>query len=308
LWRDNERELLLGNPEYAYGQPGVIESSGRSYSHDLMAEDALRWVRQHKSGPFFLYLAFTIPHVSLQVPEDSLAEYRGKWTETPMTTSKHYANHPTPRAAYAAMITRMDRDVGRLLAELKELGLDDRTLVLFASDNGAVFPVAGTDPQFFRSNGDLRGYKQDLYEGGIRTPLIARWPGRIKAGATSRHVGAFWDVMPTLCELAGATAPRGIDGINFAPTLFGRPGQQSHEYLYWEYHSGGKAQAVRFGDWKAVRNNVVKSPDATPELYNLAADPGEKTNLSRQHPELAAKAAAYMKAAHAPSRERKWNF
>ena len=191
LWRDNHKEMLDGNPPYTYGQPGVIPLWGKVYSHDLLVEDALRWVRAHKDGPFFLELAFTIPHLSLQVPEDSLAQYRGKWPETPVTTSKHYANQPTPRAAYAAMITRMDRDVGRLMALLEQLGLGERTVVLFASDNGAVFALNGTDPDFFQSNGNLRGYKQDLYEGGIRTPLIARWPGRIAAGATSRLIGAF---------------------------------------------------------------------------------------------------------------------
>src|SRR5487761_1161579 len=171
LWRDDRQEPLEGNPPYSYGQKEVIEPSGKTYSHDLMADDALRWMREQKDGPFFLYLAFTVPHVSLQVPEDSLAEYRGKWPETPVTTSKHYANHPSPRAAYAAMITRMDRDIGRLMSELKELGIDEQTLVFFASDNGAVFPLSGTDPEFFHSTGGLRGYKQDLYEGGIRTPL-----------------------------------------------------------------------------------------------------------------------------------------
>jgi arylsulfatase A len=308
LWRDDRQEPLPGNPPYFYGKPGVIAPSGKHYSHDLMAEDALRWVREHKGGPLFLYLAFTIPHVSLQVPEDSLAEYRGRWPETPMTTSKHYSNHDTPRAAYAAMITRMDRDVGRLMALLTELGLERNTLVFFASDNGAVFALSGTDPEFFRSNGSLRGYKQDLYEGGIRTPLIARWPGQIKAGTTSKLPGAFWDLLPTLCEIAGTPAPAAIDGISIAPTLLGRPGQKLHEYLYWEYHSGGGAQAVRFGNWKAVRNNVKASPGATPELYDLQGDPSETTDIARLHPDVAAKAAAYMKAAHRPSREPKWNF
>ncbi|HEV3024084.1 MAG TPA: sulfatase/phosphatase domain-containing protein, partial [Pirellulales bacterium] len=203
---------------------------------------------------------------------------------------------------------RMDRDVGRLMAMVKELGIDDDTLVFFASDNGAVFPVAGTDPDFFNSSGGLRGYKQDLYEGGIRTPLIARWPGRIAAGATSDLVGAFWDILPSLCEVAGVESPADTDGVSIAPTLFGRSGQVLHEYLYWEYQSGGQAQAVRFGPWKAVRNDLNQSPDATPELYNLAADPREMTNLAEERPELAAKAAAYMKAAHAPSWEPKWNF
>jgi len=308
LWRDDRKEMLEGNPPYLYGLPRRIAPSGKVYSHDLMAADALAWIRQHRDWPFFLYLAFTIPHLSLQVPEDSLAQYRGRWPETPLTDSRHYANHPTPRAAYAAMITRMDRDIGRVAALVKELGLDDRTLICFASDNGAVFPYAGIDPQFFRSNGSLRGYKQDLYEGGIRTPFIARWPGRIKAGATSKHVGAFWDVMPTLCELAGTKAPADCDGLSIAPTLLGRPGQKQHEYLYWEYHSAGGAQAVRFGNWKAVRTRVRKSPDALPELYDLEHDPSETTNLAPQHPDLAAKAAAFMKASHAPSWEPKWNF
>lgn len=308
LWRDDKQEPLPGNPPYSYGQPGVIAPSGRIYSHDLMANDALDWIDKHRDGPFFLEVAFTIPHLSLQVPEDSLAEYRGLWPETPLTDSKHYANHETPRAAYAAMITRMDRDIGRLFDRLKTLGLDGRTLVFFASDNGAVFPYAGTDPKFFRSNGALRGYKQDLYEGGIRTPFIARWPGHINAGTTNDFVGAFWDMLPTFCDLAGAPVPAGLDGLSIVPTLLGKSGQQQHEYLYWEYHSAGRAQAVRFGPWKAVRNKVSKAPDAVPELYNLADDPGETTNVAAQHPDVAAKAAAYMKAAHGPSWEPKWNF
>jgi arylsulfatase len=308
LWRDNKQEALAGNPPYRYGQKGVIAPTAKVYSHDVMAQDGLDWVRAHPRGPFFLYLAFTVPHLSLQVPEDSLAEYRGKWPETPMTTSKHYANHDTPRAAYAAMITRMDRDIGRLMALLKDLSLDDNTLVFFASDNGAVFPLAGTDPEFFHSNGNLRGYKQELYEGGIRTPFIARWPGEVKAGTTSNFVGAFWDIMPTLCELAGTTPPADIDGVSIVPTLLGQPGQKQHDYLYWEYQGGRRAQAVRFGHWKAIRPNLKESPDSTPELYNLASDPSEKNDVAQQYPEIAAKAAAYMKAAHSTSWEPKWNF
>jgi arylsulfatase A-like enzyme len=273
-----------------------------------MTEDALHWVREHRQQPFFLYLAFTIPHLSLQVPEDSLAEYRGKWPEKPPTKTRHYAQNDTPRAAYAAMITRMDRDIGRLMSLLKELDLDENTLVLFSSDNGAVFPFAGTDPEFFQSTLGLRGYKQELYEGGIRTPLLARWPGRIQPGTTSSLLGAFWDMMPTFCEVAGASAPTDTDGISILPTLLGREGQRAHEYLYWEYHSGGRAQAVRFGDWKAIRNQVDKSPQSTPELYNLASDPSETTNVADRHPDLVAKAAAYMKAAHTSSWEPRWNF
>lgn len=308
LWRDDRQEPLPGNPPYFYGQKEPIAPTGKTYSADLMTDDALRWVREHKGGPFFLYFASTIPHLSLQVPEDSLAEYRGLWPETPLTNSKHYANHDTPRAAYAAMVTRLDRDVGRLLSLLRELQLDERTLVFFGSDNGAVFPLSGTDPEFFQSNGRLRGYKQQLWEGGIRTPFLARWPGRIPAGAVSDYIGAYWDVLPTLCELAGVTPPANIDGLSIVPTLLNRPGQRQHEYLYWEYHSEGGRQAVRFGDWKAVREQVRRAPDSTPELYHLADDPSETTNVAAAHPELAAKAAEYMKAAHRPSWQPRWNF
>jgi arylsulfatase len=244
----------------------------------------------------------------LQVPDDSLAEYRGLWPETPVTTSKHYANHPTPRAAYAAMITRMDRDIGRLMALLKDLRLDEHTLVFFGSDNGAVFSLAGTDPDFFRSNGPLRGYKQQVWEGGIRTPFIARWPGRIAAGRTSDFIGAYWDMLPTMCELAGVTPPADIDGISIVPTLLGQPGQKQHAYLYWEFHGEQGRQAVRFGDWKAVREQVKKDRDSTPQLFNLARDLGETNNLAAEYPDLAEKAAALMKSARTPSWEPRWNF
>lgn len=308
LWRDDAKETLDGNPPYDVTMKGAIEPSGKTYSADLIAADGLDWVRKHKDGPFFLYFASTVPHLSLQVPDDSLAQYKGQWPETPFTNTKHYANCENPRATYAAMITRFDREVGRLLDLLKELKLDEKTLVFFSSDNGAVFPLSGTDPVFFGSTGGLRGYKQDLYEGGIRTPFLARWPGHVKAGSTSDHMGAFWDMMPTFCDLAGVAAPADTDGISIAPTLLGQPGQKQHEHLYWEYHSGGSAQAVRFGEWKAIRNGVKKAPDSVPELYNLKADPAEKTNVAAQHPDIAAKAAALLKSARIPSERAQWNF
>jgi arylsulfatase len=308
LRRDNEKLMLEGNPPYDVSMKGPIEPSGKTYSADLIGQDALSWVRAKKDGPFFLYYASTVPHLSLQVPDDSLAEYKGKWSETPYRNTKHYANNETPRAAYAAMITRFDRDIGRLLDLLRELKLEDNTLVFFSSDNGAVFPLSGTDPVFFGSTGGLRGYKQDLYEGGIRTPFLARWPGHIKAGSTNDFVGAFWDMVPTLCDLAGITPPGDIDGLSILPTLLGKPGQRQHDHLYWEYHSGGSAQAVRFGKWKAIRNNVKKAPESTPELYNLTTDPAEKTNVAAEHPDIAAKAAALLKSSRTPSALPQWNF
>jgi len=308
LWRDNAKETLDGNPPYDPSMRGVIPPTGKTYSADLIDNDGLSWVRTHKGGPFFLYFASTVPHLSLQVPDDSLAEYKGKWAETPYRNTKHYANNETPRATYAAMITRFDHDVGRLLDLLKELNLDDNTLVFFSSDNGAVFPLAGTDPVFFGSTGGLRGYKQDLYEGGIRTPFLARWPGHVTAGSTSDLMGAFWDLMPTFCDLTGTMPPADIDGISILPTLLGQPGQKPHDHLYWEYHSGGSAQAVRFGEWKAIRNGVKKAPDSTPELYNIQTDPTEKTNVAAENPEVAAKAALLMKSARIPSERPQWNF
>ena len=214
LWRNGVKETLEGNPRFAFAKKTAFEPHGKTYSHDLLAADALRWVREQKDKPSFS----TSPSPSLisrfRCREDSLAEYLGKFPETPFEKTNHYAPQPTPRAAYAAMVTRMDRDIGRLLDLLRELGLDAKTCVFFSSDNGATFPNIGADTDFFHGNDGLRGYKGELYEGGIRVPLIARWPGRIKPGATSDYVGAFWDVPSTLCELAG-TPPPASDGLEF---------------------------------------------------------------------------------------------
>jgi len=208
---------------------------------------------------------------------------------------------PDPQKGHAAMITRMDRDIGKLMAKLKDLGIDDNTFVLFSSDNGP-HREGGADPNFFKSSGPLRGYKRALYEGGIRVPTIARWPGRIEPGSKSEHISAFWDFLPTCCELAGVKIPKGIDGISFLSTLLGRPDrQQVHEYMYWEFHEQGKKQAVRWGDWKGVRLNVAKNPNGPIELYNLKSDLGEQNNVAQKHPEIVAKIAEYMKAARTPS-------
>ncbi len=315
LWRNGAKETLAGNPQRIPGLGSKIEPGGQTYSHDLMAADSLRWVRENKDKPFFLYLAFTIPHLSLQVPEEALAEYREKkWPETPYDGLKHYAAQPTPKAAYAAMISRMDGDVGRLMALLKELALEKNTIVFFSSDNGAVFPLSGTDPEFFRSTAGLRGYKQDLYEGGIRAPFLARWPGHIAAGAVSDHAGAFWDMLPTLCELAGAPVPPGTDGISIVPTLLARGPQRRHDFLYWEYHSAGSAQAVRLmgddagGDWKAVRLGVKKNPDAPIQLFHLKSDPAESKDVAAEHPDIVARVKEIMAHEHTPSAVAAWNF
>ena len=208
---------------------------------------------------------------------------------------------PAPQKGHAAMITRMDGDIGKLMAKLKELGIDDNTLVMFSSDNGP-HKEGGGDPNFFKSAGPLRGYKRDLYEGGIRVPMLARWPGKIKTGSVSNHISAFWDFLPTCCELIGVEPPKDIDGISMLPTLLGQPQRQKkHEFLYWEFHEQGKKQAVRVGDWKGVRLDVAKDPNGLIELYNLKDDIGEQKNLAMENTEVTEKIKGYLKAARTPS-------
>ncbi|MCC7011767.1 MAG: arylsulfatase [Planctomycetes bacterium] len=273
-------------PDHLWRNGQRVELDGAQYSHDRIAEEALAFVREHARQPFLLYVPFTIPHLALQVPEDSLAEYRGMWEDPPYDGRKGYRAHPTPRAAYAAMVTRMDRDVGRIVDLLGELGLGDDTLVLFTSDNGPTYDrLGGSDSSFFDSAAGLRGLKGSVYEGGLRVPLVARWPGCIAAGVESAHVAAFWDVLPTLLELAGGATPTGVDGLSFAPTLLARGAQTQHEALYWELGSYGGQQALRAGDWKAVRRDLAKGVDAL-QLYDLARDPGEAHDVASEHPEL----------------------
>ncbi|HUV66161.1 MAG TPA: arylsulfatase, partial [Sedimentisphaerales bacterium] len=297
LWRNEEKVELKNEVNHVIGgqdrTPGGVATKRVEYSHDLFAEEALGFVEEKKDNPFFLYLALTIPHANNEAGQ--------KGMEVPSLEPYADKDWPEPQKGHAAMITRMDGDVGRLMAKLKELGLDKNTLVMFTSDNGP-HKEGGADPTFFNSSGPLQAYKRALYEGGIRVPMIARWPGRIEAGSVSDHVSAFWDFLPTCCELVGVTAPEGIDGISMAATLLARSGEQrEHEYLYWEFHEQGKRQAVRMGDWKGIRQNVAKDPDGPIELYNLKNDIGEKNNVAVRHPGIVAKIEACMKAAHTPS-------
>ena len=297
LWRNEEKVPLKNEVNHVIGgrdrTPGGVATRRVEYSHDLFAEEALGFVEQNKDRPFFLYLPFTIPHANneagskgMEVP--SFGPYTGK-------------DWPDPQKGHAAMITRMDGDIGRLMAKLKKLGLDENTLVMFSSDNGP-HKEGGGDPAFFNASGPLKGYKRALYEGGIRVPMIARWPGRIKAGSYSDHPSAFWDFLPTCCELVGVEVPDGIDGISMVPALFAQSRRQKkHEVLYWEFHEQGKKQAVRMGNWKGIRLNVAKKPDGPIELYNLKDDIGEKNNVAGQHPEIAAKITGYMKTSRTPS-------
>ncbi|HUT88255.1 MAG TPA: arylsulfatase [Thermoguttaceae bacterium] len=277
---------------------------GTDYSPDRMIDAALRFIRENKEGPFFLYVPSTIPHVALHVPDEDLKPYLGKWDETPFVGGG-YTPHLTPRAAYAAMISRLDKDVGRIVALLDELGLDENTLVMFSSDNGTTHLDKEVDYEFFESVGPLRGLKGSLYEGGIRVPMIARWTGKIEPGTTTDHASAFCDVMPTIAEVTGTKPPEGIDGISFAPTLLGRPDEQKpHEYLYWEFAGYGGQQVVRMGDWKAVRQNMLRRNNPDPlkiELYDLKHDVGESRDVAAEHPEIVARMRKIMEAEHVPS-------
>jgi arylsulfatase A len=314
LWR-NESKVPLGNAyfpahekwESAPSDPDAYRRfRGSDYAIDRMTAAAVEFIRESRDRPFFLYLPYPIPHAALQVPDEDLAAYRNAFAETPYLGEKGYLPHPTPRAAYAAMVTRLDRDIGRVLAALDELGIDDDTLILFSSDNGPTFN-GGTDSEFFDSTAGLRGHKATLWEGGIRVPLIARWRNHIPAGRITDHCSGFQDILPTLCDVARIETPPNIDGINFAPTLLGGREQKQHDFLYWEYHSNGGSQAVLSGRWKAVRLGATKRPDAPIELYDLEDDPIESTNVAAAHPEIAERLAAIL-ATRTRSPFARWNF
>jgi arylsulfatase len=306
LWLNDEKDLLEGNewfrPHQKLTEP--LESddayyeryAAATYAPDVMTATALDFIADNAAEPFFLYFASTIPHVALQVPREDVEAYPSEWDEAPYLGQKGYLPHPSPRRAYAAMVSHLDRDVGRILDKLEELGIADETLVLFTSDNGPTFN-GGSDSEFFDSAHAMRGLKCSVYEGGIRVPLIASWPGHIAPGSTSDHISAFEDILPTILELTSTAAHTGIDGISFAPTLTGAAAQPEHTHLYWEY---GNQQALRAGDWKAVRRKLKKGDKAI-EIYNLVSDPGERTDLSSTQPEVLARMQALLEASRFPS-------
>ncbi|MBN1482588.1 DUF4976 domain-containing protein [candidate division KSB1 bacterium] len=285
LWR-NEKKVKLNNVNVVADQ-GYAKGIGSAatkrvdYSHDLFSREALQFVEQNKDNPFFLYLAYTIPHAN---NEHWIVDQHG--LEVPDYGEYAHLDWPEAQKGHAAMITRMDRDIGRLLAKLDELNLDQNTLVIFSSDNGP-HREGLNDPDYNDSNGPLRGIKRDLYEGGIRVPMIVRWPGHCPAGATSNLPSAFWDIMPTLAEIVGFPAPENINGLSLLPTLTGKSEEQKqHAYLYWEFHEGKSThQAIRVHNWKGIRFD----PRGELELYDLSTDIGEQNNVAKAHPDIVAK-------------------
>ena len=304
LW-ENERRIDLpdNRNDNSYG-------SG-SYAPELIHAKALEFLDKAaaEGKPFFLWYPTTIPHAELLVPEDSIMQgFRGRYPENPYNGARpgdpyflkgDYIAQEHPHAAFAAMVTRLDKYVGELVARLKERGLYENTLIIFSSDNGP-HREGGADPDFFDSNGPWRGYKRDVYEGGIRVPTIFCWPGHIAPGTENDFMGSFWDLMPTFRELSGSGSPEGMDGVSLVPTLTGGKGQKEHDYLYFEFQELGGRQALRQGPWKLVHMNI-REENARLELYNLDEDPGETKDLSQAFPERTAALKALMDSAHRPN-------
>jgi arylsulfatase A-like enzyme len=292
LWRNGEK-VSVPNVVRPVNPPGGVATERVQYSHDLFVDEARQFIERHQTQPFFLYLALTIPHAN--------NEARAEGMEVPSYEPYEDQDWPAPQKGHAAMITRMDGDIGRLFETLRALDLDESTLVMFSSDNGP-HAEGGAVPDFFDSNGPLRGIKRDLYEGGIRVPLIARWPGKIAPGSGSDLSSAFWDFLPTCCDVAHVVPPGSIDGFSYLPTLLGRDDQQRRQrYLYWEFHEQGKKQAVRLGNWKGVRLDVARNPNGPIELYDLRTDEGETSDVAADHADVVARIAQIMATARTPS-------
>jgi arylsulfatase A len=282
VWHNQEKIILTENEGTQRG----------TYGPEIIQQEALKFLELNKDKEFFMFYPSLIPHAEMFAPEEYMEKYRGKYLPENAYQGVDdgenlklgpYGSQPESHAAFVAMVNYLDDQVGELMTKLKELKLDENTIVMFSSDNGPHLE-GGADPDYFNSNGPFKGYKRDLYEGGIRVPMIVRWPGKIISGSKSDHISAFWDVMPTVAEITGINAPEGIDGISFLPALLQQE-QVKHDYLYWEFHEKGGRQALRKGDWKLVRYEVNNDPDRPLELYNLANDPGEENSLSDEFPE-----------------------
>lgn len=292
LIRNGELVTIPGNEGY----------TGAVYSGDLFLDESLRYLegRKNETEPFFLHIALSQPHADLAVPPEFEAPYLGRFDEVQIE-SGGYVDAPHPKATYAGMVNFVDHTVRRVLQKLRELGIEENTLVIFSTDNGS-YEEGGYHFTMLDSNAPFRGGKRDLYEGAIRVPTIAWWPGTIEPGTRSEHVSAFWDFAPTALELAGVERPGTMDGISYLPTLLGQPALQgSHEFLYWEFHGRGGRQAVRFGDWKGVRLGFFDDPDSPIELYDLSVDPAEARDVAAEQPEIVEKIDAFMRAAHQPN-------
>ena len=294
LWDNQVKEFLNGNDG----------KTATTYAPELIHQRALSFLEKNQEAPFFMFYPSPIPHAELVAPEEYMTKYRGKYLPEKKYVKKGegysvkgYNSQEESHAAFAAMLSILDHQVGEIIDKVQELGIAENTLILFTSDNGPHLEGGG-DPDYFDSNGPLRGYKRDLYEGGIRVPMIAYWPTKIKPNTTTDHISAFWDFFPTAVEMSGIEKNmNNIDGISFLPTLLGKE-QKNHDYLYWEFLERGGRQAVRMGQWKAVRMNMTKNPEAPIELFQLSNDIGEQNNLAEKHPKVVQKIDSIMSRAH----------
>lgn len=303
LWDNNQKVMLEGNDW----------TNKTTFAPEVIHQESLQFIENNKDKPFFMFVPMVTPHAELATSDTVLLKkYREKFgDEKPYLAPKGHDYGPDiiipgyqsveyPRAVYASMVEQLDRQVGEIIQKLEELGLTENTIIIFASDNGP-HQEGGNDPDFFQSNAGRRGYKRDLYEGGIRTSLIVKWPGKTKPGTQTDHISAFWDFLPTFAEILGEKVESKIDGISFVPTLKGESGQMQHEYLYWEFVELGGRQAIRKGDWKAVRLDVKKDRNSPIELYNLKDDPTESRNVATSNPELVKEMAKLFESTHSPN-------
>jgi len=294
-------------PNHLFENSQKVMLNGKVFSQNMMTEKALNFVDSHAEKPFFLYWAPAIPHADLATPPEGLGEFANLEKGRPYLYGG-YRPQKHPRAAFAAMMHCLDQDIAKLVELLRKKGLLDNTIIMLSSDNGT-HREGGHDPEFFNSNGEFRGYKLDLYEGGIRTPFIVHWPDKIKAGQVTQHVSAFWDIMPTMADLIGAERPKGCDGISLLPTLLQAGEQQKHEALYFEFHEYGGRQAVLDKDgWKLIRLNVNFPKKERYELYNLNVDIKEEHNLANQESAKLAALKKLMQSMHTKSKNERFQF
>lgn len=301
-----QREAHTYYPGHLWSDRERVELDGETYSHPLIMDEALAFVRANAKTPFFVYLAVAIPHAAMHVPEEYAKPWREKFPQFEGLIGKYAGTEfDNPAAGFAGQMTMLDEGVGQLLSLLDELGIDENTVVMLSSDNGP-HKEGGHQPDFFESYGPLRGYKRDLTEGGIRAPMLARWPGKIEAGSVTDHISAHWDILPTFVELAGAAPKDDTDGISMVPLLTGEGKQAEHDYLYWEFYEGGGKKAARWGDWKAVQLNVGRDTDGPIAIYDLAKDIHEDSDLALTRPDLVERAKEIFAEAHEPSPN--WSF
>lgn len=312
LWENDRRDTLQNHPIIVHTSLDSIKNreythyTGQSYAPQKLTEKALDFIDKNKNNPFFLYFPTPLPHLSLQLPEEWVSMYKGKFEESPYDGDKGYAPCKYPLSTYAGMISYLDHQIGQILQKVDELGLRDNTIIMFSSDNGTTFaPFVRHD--FFRSTGGLRGFKMELYEGGIRVPFIVRWPGTIAPGSVSDHLSAQYDIFNTFADITGE--PLENDGISMLPVLVSdQKNHPNHDYLYFEYPENGGQIAVVLGEWKGIRKNLIQNPDAPWELYLLTADPEESSDLADQLPQILQEMDEIVKKSHRCAHIKEWEI